>query len=165
MLFDLWGIDCMVRFAKEEDLLQINEIRRQVNDLHAEGRPDIFKPEFKGEITGMAAAYMQREDCSVAVCEREGKICGFAMLRDITRPENAYMHARRYLDVDEFGVDASCRRQGVGHEMMQWLRSHAKDRGFDRLELNMWSFNEGALAFYEQEGFITYRRYMEIQLN
>lgn len=155
----------MVRFAKEEDLPQINHIRRQVNDLHAEARPDIFKPGFDGEIVEVAAAYMKREDCSVVVCERDGNICGFAMLRDITRPENAYMHARHYLDVDEFGVDASCRRQGVGHEMMQWLRSHAKERGFDRLELNMWSFNEGALAFYEQEGFVTYRRYMEIQLN
>lgn len=154
----------MVRFAKEEDLPQINAIRRQVNELHAQGRPDVFKPGFEGEIVEVAADYMQREDSDVVVCERDGRICGFAMLRDITRPENAYMHARHYLDVDELGVDESCRRQGVGHEMMRWLRSYARERGFDRLELNMWSFNEGALKFYEQEGFVTYRRYMEIDL-
>lgn len=154
----------MVRFAKEEDLPQVNAIRRQVQELHAQGRPDVFKPGFEGGIVEVAADYMQREDGDVVVCERDGRICGFAMLRDITRPESPYMYARRYLDVDEFGVDEGCRRQGVGHEMMVWLRSYARERGFDRLELNMWSFNEGALKFYEQEGFITYRRYMEINL-
>ncbi len=44
---------------------------------------------------------------------------------------------------------------------MQGIKEHAMLRGYRRVELNMWSFNEGALAFYEQEGFGTYRRYME----
>lgn len=154
----------MVRFAKEDDLPQVNVIRRQVNELHATGRPDIFKRGFDGEVVEMAAAYMRREDCGVVVCERDGRICGFAMLRDITRPESPYMHARRYLDVDEFGVDEGCCRQGVGHELMQWLRAYAREQGFGKLELNMWAFNEGALKFYEREGFVTYRRYMETDL-
>lgn len=33
-----------------------------------------------------------------------------------------------------------------------------------RLELNMWEFNAGALAFYEACGFSTYRRYLEAVL-
>lgn len=33
----------MVRFAEEKDLDIINELRKQVNDIHVEGRPDIFK--------------------------------------------------------------------------------------------------------------------------
>ena len=40
----------------------------------------------------------------------------------------------------------------------------AKEKGFHRIELNMWEFNRGALAFYESIGFETYRRYMEIML-
>jgi GNAT superfamily N-acetyltransferase len=40
----------------------------------------------------------------------------------------------------------------------------AKEKGFDRIELNMWEFNRDALAFYESVGFETYRRYMEIML-
>lgn len=30
----------MVRLAKEKDLGRINELRKQVNDIHVEGRPD-----------------------------------------------------------------------------------------------------------------------------
>ena len=43
-------------------------------------------------------------------------------------------------------------------------KEYAKEKGFHRIELNMWEFNKGALAFYESVGFETYRRYMEIML-
>ena len=33
---------------------------------------------------------------------------------------------------------------------------------FDRIELDVWSFNEEALKFYEAVGFQTYRRFMAL---
>ena len=48
--------------------------------------------------------------------------------------------------------------------MIRFIREYAQEKGFRRLELNMWEFNRGALAFYEAAGFTTYRRYMEIRL-
>ena len=48
--------------------------------------------------------------------------------------------------------------------MIQYIQGYAKNEGFDRIELNMWEFNQGALAFYESIGFTTYRRFMEIKL-
>lgn len=44
---------------------------------------------------------------------------------------------------------------------MEFAKEDAKKRGFNRIELNMWEFNESALAFYESIGLKTYRRYME----
>ena len=49
-------------------------------------------------------------------------------------------------------------------EMIRFIRDYAKDEGFNRLELNMWEFNQDSLAFYESVGFNTYRRYMEMPL-
>ena len=40
----------MVRFAEERDIPRINELRRQVSELHAQNRPDIFKPGFCQEL-------------------------------------------------------------------------------------------------------------------
>ena len=62
---------------------------------------------------------------------------------------------------DEFGVDEDCRREGAASEMIRFIRGYAKEKGHTRIELNMWSFNREALAFYEAAGFATYRRYME----
>ena len=39
-----------VRFAREDELDRVNELRRQVNDLHVEGKPEVFKPGFCDEL-------------------------------------------------------------------------------------------------------------------
>lgn len=74
------------------------------------------------------------------ICEKEDIICGFAC------------------------VHPAFRRQGVATELITFIREDAKKRGLSRVELNMWEFNEGALAFYEAVGFRTYRRYMELEV-
>ena len=49
----------MIRFAEEKDLERINELRRQVNDMHVKGRPDIFKPGFGREMQDLAREILE----------------------------------------------------------------------------------------------------------
>ena len=153
-----------VRYARENELERVNELRKQVNDLHVNGRPDIFKPGFSEELADHVYTIWNDPDRKIVVCERDGMICGFAVLHHICKPENPFMFERDYLDIDEFCVDGTCRRTGVATEMIAFIRSYAKTQGFDRIELNMWEFNSDALAFYEEVGFTTYRRYMEMRI-
>ena len=37
----------IIRFAKESELVRVNELRKQVNDLHVEGKPEIFRAGFR----------------------------------------------------------------------------------------------------------------------
>ena len=154
----------IVRFAGKEDLARVNELRKQVNDLHVAGKPEVFKPGFCDELRDYVYAIFEDPRKEIAVAELDGEVRGFAVLNHITRPENPFMFERDYLDIDEFGVDENARRQGVASAMVRFIRDYAKEQGFSRLELNMWEFNSGALAFYEAAGFTTYRRYMEMQL-
>ncbi len=153
-----------VRFAQETESERVNELRKQVNDLHVNGRPDIFKPGFSRELADHIDTIWNDPDQKIVVCEREGVICGFAVLHHIRKPENPFMFERDFLDIDEFCVDEAQRRTGVATEMIAFIRSYAKTQGFDRIELNMWEFNGDALAFYEAVGFTTYRRYMEMRI-
>ena len=154
----------MVRFAKEEDLFRVNELREEVNAVHVNGRPDIFKPGFNEELRNYINEIWDAENKNIIVAERDGIICGFACVRYIDKPESSYTKARKFYEVEEFGVDKVFRRQGVATELMEFIREDAKSRGMTKLELNMWEFNEGALAFYESVGFKTYRRYMELDV-
>ena len=154
----------MVRFARNEDLERVNELRKQVNDVHVEGRPDIFKPGFNEELRDHIYEIWEAEDKDIIVAEREGIICGFACVQFVDKPESPFMNARSFYAVDEFGVDEAFRRQGVATELMAFIKADAQKKGFAKLELNMWEFNEDALAFYEAVGFQTYRRYMELGL-
>ena len=154
----------MVRFAEEEDLARVNELRKQVNDVHVEGRPDIFKAGFGEELREHIWNMWKKEDRDIIVADRDGVICGFACVVFHERPETPVMLKRRFYDIEEFGVDEAFRRQGIATEIFNFIKADAKKRGFSRIELNMWEFNEGALAFYEEIGLKTYRRYMEYDM-
>ena len=154
----------MVRFAEERDLPRVNEIRRQVNELHVNGRPDVFKPGFCPEMREHVYEMWRGEDSDVIVAERDGVICGMACVEYLDNQESPYCHARKIYYITEFGVDEACQRQGIGRELMDFMRSDAKSRGFSSIELGMWTFNETAQKFYETLGFQTCRRFMEWNL-
>ena len=153
-----------IRFAHIDDLDQVNVLRKQVNDLHVEGKPEVFKPGFCDELRDYIHVIFVDPEQRIVVAEENGAICGFAVLHHIVRPENPFMYVRDFLDIDEFAVDESHRRQGIASAMIAFIRDYAKEQGYSRLELNMWEFNQSALTFYEAAGFTTFRRYMEMKL-
>ncbi len=152
----------IVRFAKEAELDQVNVLRKQVNDIHVEGKPEVFKPGFGVELRNFIYDIWADPEQKIVVADMDGLICGFAVLHHINRPENPFMKERDFLDIDEFCVDKGHRRKGVASEMIFFIKNYAKENGFHRIELNMWEFNQDALAFYEASGFETFRRYMEM---
>lgn len=153
----------MVRLAKKEELERVNEIRKMVNDIHVLGRSDIFRAGFTEELKNYIYDIWNAENKDIIVAERDGVLCGFACVQYVDKPENPFMNARRFYAVEEFGVDEKFRRQGVGTEIINFIRQDAKRRGLDKVELNMWEFNKSALAFYEAVGFKTFRRDMELR--
>ena len=153
--------DFAIRFAREDDLAPINALRKQVNDLHVSGKPEIFRPGFCGEMRDHLYGIRGDPAWRIVTAEADGAVRGYAVLHHIRRPENRVMRERDYLEIDEFGVDEAFRRRGIASEMIAFIRAFAKEEGFSRIELNVWEFNRDALAFYEAVGFTTYRRYME----
>ena len=153
-----------IRFAKENELVRVNELRKQVNDLHVEGKPEVFKAGFNDELRDHVYDIWNDPEQEIVVADSDGVICGFAVLHHIVKPATPFMYERDFMDVDEFCVDKEYRRQGVASEIITFIRNYAKEKGVNRIELNMWEFNQDALAFYEAVGFKTYRRYMEMKV-
>ncbi len=151
-----------VRFAEKNELEQVNLLRREVNDLHVQGKPEVFKPGFDSALRDYIYVIWDDPNKKIVVAQEEGEIRGFAVLNHIVKPENPYMYERDFLDIDELAVGAKHRRQGVASALIAFIRDYAREQGYKRIELNMWEFNQGALEFYEAAGFSTFRRYMEM---
>lgn len=151
----------MVRFAQKEELESVNEIRKQVHNIHCTERPDIFHSNFSQELREHIYSLWENENSDVIVAVKNDIICGFASVEYIVKPSSLYNLERKYYHIIEFGVDEKFRRQKVGTELFDFIKAQAKKRHFDKIELDMWEFNERALKFYESVGFHTYRRYME----
>ena len=154
----------MVRIATIEDFDRVNELRKQVNDLHVNGRPDHFKAGWNEELQNHAKECIEAENKDILVAERDGVICGMACLDYIDLQENPYRFARKFCRVEEFCVDKAFRRQGVATELMNLIKIHAKEKGFSQIELDVWEFNTEAIEFYESVGFSCIKRYMELKL-
>ena len=151
-----------IRFAREDELDRVNELRKQVNDLHVEGKPDVFKAGFNDELYNHIYDIWNDPEQEIVVADADGIICGFAVVHHIYKAENPFMFERDFIDVDELCVAERFRRQGIATEIITFIKDYTKEKGFKRIELNMWEFNQGALEFYEAVGFNTYRRYMEL---
>lgn len=151
----------MVRFAKEKDLDRVNELRKQVNDIHVEGRPDVFKAGFGNEIRDLAKVILESENSDIIVAERDGIICGMACVDYVNRPETAYGNARSFYHVQEIAVDTEFSRQGVAKELLEFMITDAKKRKLNKIELDVWEFNDSAIEFYQAVGFSQTRRWME----
>jgi len=154
----------MVRTANLKDLDQINNLRKQVNDIHVEHRPDIFKPGFCQELQDHAMEMIEAADKEILVCERDGIICGILCAEYIHRKESPYQKEHCFYHIEEIVVDEKYRRQGVGTELMEFAKSEAKRLGMPRVVLDVWAFNDDALAFYERVGMHVFRRWLEMEV-
>jgi ribosomal protein S18 acetylase RimI-like enzyme len=63
---------------------------------------------------------------------------------------------RRYAVVDGLAVTAAFQHQGVGRLLMDAAHSWAAARGAGAIELNVYAFNETAIAFYRSLGYEIY---------
>ena len=96
-----------VRFAEQKDLPSIMELLRQVNRVHYEGRPDLFRPATKYTEEELSKIIRDPET-PVFVCEdEEGRILGhgFCILE---RPENT----RLLTDILTLYIDDICVDEG-----------------------------------------------------
>lgn len=151
----------MVRYANREELGRVNELRKMVNEVHCNGRPDIFKDGFCNELQEFIFTLWENDNSDIIVAIRNDEVCGFACVDYVEKPASPFSLARRFYHINEFGVDEKYRRQGVATELFEFIKKEATEKNFDKIELDMWEFNDGALDFYESVGFTTYRRFME----
>lgn len=153
-----------IRYARRDELERINELRCMVSELHASGRPDIFRHGFCAELRDYIYTVFESDRADVVAALIDGEICGFAIVEYIDKPESPYMNRRRFMHISEFGVDEKYRRLGAASAMIDFCRAVAREKQFGRIELDVWEFNGSAELFYEREGFTTYRRYMELDV-
>jgi GNAT superfamily N-acetyltransferase len=51
------------------------------------------------------------------------------------------------------GVAESQRGQGIGRALMEHTHEWARGQGIHEVELTVWEFNQGAMAFYSELGY------------
>ena len=151
----------IVRRAQEKDIPSVMELLKQVNRVHHEGRPDLFKLATKYTKEELSAI-MENDQTPVFVCEdSDGRVLGhgFCVLQ---RPENTRLLCDiRTLYIDDICVDETVRGQHVGRTIYEYIVDYARQCGCYNVTLNVWNCNPGAVRFYEKLGLEPYKIGME----
>lgn len=152
---------CIVRRAVERDIPSILKLLVQVNMVHHNGRPDLFK----GPTTKYAEAELRAllaDDATpvfVAV-DGEDRVLGhgFCVMQ---HSGGRLMEEHDTLYIDDICVDEAARGRGVGRALYDRILGFARESGCYNVTLNVWSCNPGAMTFYEKLGMKPYRVGME----
>ncbi|MBQ3096486.1 MAG: GNAT family N-acetyltransferase [Clostridia bacterium] len=150
--------------AGEKDIPEMLRILREVGAVHAEGRPDKFKPGACKYDEAALCGLLRDEDQPV-FCVREGeKLLATAYLQIRRVDENSVLRRRLTVYVDDFCVSSESRGRHVGTRLMEHVIGYAREIGADNVLLNVYEFNTAALRFYESLGMTTESRHMELVL-
>ncbi len=66
---------------------------------------------------------------------------------------NAKLYSGKYLEVDNFIVDAAYRSEGIGKLLSDWMQEEAQRLNCDTIMLDAYVTNSAAHKFYFREGF------------
>lgn len=154
----------IIREGRIEDLEQIEFILGQISNIHYENRKDIFKKKSKEEIKNWSKEEIENEDKRVLVAEDNTIIKGILIYKIKNVQNHIELKDTKNIWVDEICVDEKYRSQGIGKLLINEIKKIAKEIGCNKIELNVWEFNERAREFYNENGFQTQRRIMEINV-
>lgn len=155
-----------IRKAKQEDAQRILELLRQIALFHRKGRPDIFSDKGpKYDLEAVKEKIADEENYVILVAENsDGYVMGYAISQFTDFTGNQLMNDFKSLYLDDLFVDEKYRSLSIGSMLLEATKQEAKTRGCYNLDLNVWSFNEGAIRFYERHGFKEQKRRLEIIL-
>ena len=151
----------MIRFAKSKDIPQILELLRQVNLVHYEGRPDIFKKGVKYTEEEIEEILSLQDKPILVYTDDTDTVKGYCFCVVKQVKDSRLLTDIKTLYIDDLCVDENCRGQGIGTTLYNSAIKLAKDLGCYNLTLNVWSCNSTALKFYKSLGLLPQKTYLE----
>jgi len=143
-----------IRQATPSDSLLLSSLCRDVQSLHAEHHPDIFKiPQGDDFAVAFFDEILVDPMARIFILEKNGQALGYVLCKLMERPESPFTFTLRYLQIDQISVRPEARGQGIGAALIKQAEHFANEMDVQRIQLDSWDFNVRAHAFFERLGF------------
>jgi ribosomal protein S18 acetylase RimI-like enzyme len=147
----------MIIIRETKDAGLISMLNEEVQNLHAQIHPDMFKPYNRAAMTAAISNFLQDESCRAYVAYKDGAPAGYVLffIREIK--ENAFHYNLRTLYLDQIAVVSRYRRDGIGKMLMEQAEKLAKELSISKVELDHWSANSVAAEYFRKNGYSLYK--------
>jgi len=153
-----------LRRAQPGDAADVLRLLRQIADLHHAGRPDLFKQGIAKYTIEQFEAILLDADRPVFVAVDDRRVVGYCFCIVNRYKDHPVFRDHTSLYVDDLCVDRAHRGSGLGKKLFAEVLAYANDIGAQCIDLNVWQFNESAIAFYQSCGFLPRSLRMECKL-
>jgi ribosomal protein S18 acetylase RimI-like enzyme len=153
----------VIRKATIADIPRLIDLLHQVNMVHHELRPDLFKPHTTKYSEKELAAMMAVAAQPIFVFD-DGRVSGYAFCRIEEVRDDRLLQDRKTLYIDDLCVDEPARGRHIGRRLFEHVRDYARAIGCQAITLNVWEGNEAAMRFYRDIGMQVQKRCMEMVL-
>ena len=120
----------MIRDAKEKDIPRILELLKQVLQIHADIRPDIFIPGTTKYTIDELREILKNKETPIYVAVNEADVCvGYAFCQLREQPFSNNMVPFKSLFIDDLCIDQEARGQHIGESLFEYVKNEAKQIG------------------------------------
>ena len=144
--------DLLIRRAVPSDAAEINRLLFQVNAVHHDIRPDLFKAGGKKYTDAQLEQLIKDDERPIFVAVRDGEILGYAFCIFQRHERDNILTDIKTLYIDDLCVDEPARGAHVGTALYRFVTDFAKRSGCYNVTLNVWAGNDSAKVFYEKCG-------------
>ena len=156
-------MDITIRPAVKEDYAGVRKLMVQSWQHHMKLRPGTYiLPEnfFDEKVYEQLLA----EAYQLVAIDDSDNVVG-AVSYTITQMKSNSIIPFDCLWIADLAVDENCRRMGGAGKLLEAIKSTAREKGIDRIQLNVNALNSGAISLYEKQGFVPEMLRMEYMVN
>ena len=154
-----------MNIKQTNDLEVITRLNKHVQDLHAKLYPETFNA-FEFEALKSAFSEMLKTGHhEIYLVENNREPEGFVWIEIKSKPANAFKKAEKTAYVHQIVVAGEKQNSGYGSALMEKVEKVARDHNVQTIELDYWSNNTMAKAFYKKLGFELRREYVQKKLD
>lgn len=143
-----------IRKAQARDIPRLLDLLLQVNEIHHQGRPDLFKGPATKYSRQDLLQIIQNDQTPVFVYADQDTdtVLGYVFCLFKQEIASPLMTDIKTLYIDDLCVDEQARGRRIGRALYEYAVSFAREKGCYNLTLNVWALNDRALRFYRQCG-------------
>lgn len=143
----------MITISQTSDHQLVASLAEGVQNLHHALQPELFKPFDKDATIKAMEGFFADPACRAYVAYEKNVPVGYIIAYVREGRENAFHYAVRSVYVDQVAVLKEYQRSGVGARLLETVEELAKEHAIAKLELDHWTANVVAAAYFRKNGY------------
>ncbi len=153
-----------IEIRETTDTMILAKLNEQVQEMHCQYEPNIFKPHNVEDIANLFKAYLNDKHIKAFIAYYDEIPVGYIMIQHKIYEENALRYYYETMCIEQICVEDKYRGLKIGETLIDFVKVYAHRHNVSRIEMNYWKENNNSGEFFSSQGFETYNIQMACKI-